>query len=363
MNRISVPLLFFMCLALVSCKKETAEPHTYTSLVYYENVLPTMGGCIDTSGNLITFSIPFLETASFGSNVLIPARIFKVTGINTAVTISDFGNSNFAGFAYTGYEVNGAGGFITNYSKVSLACTENGKLYASCNSNNGNKIYRISNGGVVANYTIDGLTSLTSFGNNLFAITSPLYNNTNDNVIQQPVIYKIDSSGSMSVYFTFPDNIGFNTMGGASCNGQKCYPFDFVVDIEMSSDSSLFIASAFDSKIYKLDKNKNLTVYNQDIFCPVSIDIDKFNRLFVVSAPMYSPNNEMTRPYQIHITAQPNHSTMLYEASLSSEMADMTYFFSQNLNIRGEASYTINVDSFNRIFVEDYYEKKIYLIQ
>lgn len=356
-----------------SCKKENkitnntpSSPHVYSSSTYVNNLSAVMGGCLDSNGYLVSFTLPLMQSSSFGSNALISGKIIKNKAPFSDSTLIDFQNTPFSFGSLYSNTINNINGWTPRWARVSLAYTKKGALFMASNNNNGNRLCQISNGNSYQYHVIDGLTAITSLNNDIYAISTPIYNQSLNNILTQATIYKVDSIGNLSTYYTFPSNIIFNSNCGYGSGVQKNYPLDVLIDIKARKDSSIFIVSGYDNIIYKLDKNKNLSVYCQNIFCPVSIDFDQNNQMYVVSAPKYSTdvnqNSIMTKPIQVYKITN-NNQNIIYESGLSNYTGCLYNKLGTDQSMISDANIKLIVKSEYNIFLENPYEGKILLLQ
>ena len=211
-------LLLFsvIIIALNSCNNENKNdsPYVYTNRVIADNLPPVMGGCIDTSGSLLTFNLPLLELAGFQSNILMPAKILKIDKYENITPVFDFMDNTFSNGSWTADSFANYYAWIPEGVRVNLVEDKRGKIYVSCNINN--SISVIQNNSNIYIHTIEAVTSITSNGKKgIYAISAPSY--TGDypyTLLNPPTIYEIDSSDNKSVFYVFPGNLIYSNNCG-----------------------------------------------------------------------------------------------------------------------------------------------------
>jgi hypothetical protein len=369
-------IFIFSFLLFISCKKdkktsqpsEQAVPHVYSSSTYLSNLPPMFGGCIDKYGYLTTFHIPLLQSSAFGANALISARILKLKAQGNDSIIVNFTNAWFNSNMFFNTTVNNINGWLPGAIRASLAYTKNTELFVAYNKSYNNTIYHVTNGQCSPYIYINALTAMCSFGNSLYAMSTPMYNSGNS-LTQQASIYQIDSTGALSTYFTFPPNITFKNNCGTTSSGSFFLPIDILIDIKMGTDSSLYVAAGYDNVIYKIDKNKILTKHIETIFCPISIDIDDKQRLFVASAPGFTTttnqsNYSMYKPMQVHEVVNSTNNRLIYEGALSNWSGNGCLINTLDDKwVAGDCNANISINKKGQIFLEDPLERKIFLIE
>ncbi len=146
----------------------------------------------------------------------------------------------------------------------------------------------------------------TNFGGELFAITSPRYENSE--IILPPIIWKLNEFNEPEKIFEFPLNYKYD--GAGYGNG---YPSSVKYDLAFDKDDNLYIAMPYSEKIFILDTNNNLDIFNENIFCPSSIVITENNFKYIVSSPAYSEKWQKIKPLQIILIDEQGHTEIIEE--------------------------------------------------
>ena len=145
------------------------------------------------------------------------------------------------------------------------------------------------------------------------------------------------------------------------------YPIDVLVDMKFGNDSSLYIACGYDNVIYKLDKNKNLSRFIENIFCPVSIDFDNKGQMFIVSAPKYEQDSSsqffISKPVEVYLLSTDGSLSVIYSGNKIGQGGCLTDDIIPGQFMVSDANFNINVTSTGSIFLENPLEKNIILIQ
>ena len=318
-------LLISIITGLVACKKDInnsqtqtqtqSGPHVYTSSVILKDVPTVMGGCLDTSGHFLTFQQSLVDSPIYNCNVLISARVLQLNPDSVAF---DFGSEKFFGSSMTSLNAGTKYGWTEIDERYSLACTKSGDLFLA--ENGANDIRWLHYGQSSTYQNMENVFNLTTLGNNLYAITGPSLDR-NGVLVLQPQVFVSSFTSIADLYYTFPLSEHFTSFGYYD-GFFNDFPIDMAIDMKMAADSSLYIAFAYDNVIYKLDKNKILTKYIVDIFCPASIDFDNSGKLFVLSGPMFhedaSYNCTMTKPLEIYSVDSPGKYNKIYSGNLTS---------------------------------------------
>lgn len=366
--KVCVLLFAIVLIATSACKKEKQEdiistPHNYSSSIYRSGIPSPMGGCLDSNENLLTFHLPLLANTTYPYPVSIPAEILLFNN-NVDSLIINFGTRAFSSGHFGSDTINSIPGWTPRSNKVSLAYNKRGWLFMAHNRTN--EISLISGNMTVSYKTIYGLTAMTSYGNDLYAMSTNIYDG-NGLIIQDPIIHRIDSFGILEDYYDFPANIIFNHNCGTQGGSQAMYPIDVLVDMKFGNDSSLYIACGYDNVIYKLDKNKNLSRFIENIFCPVSIDFDNKGQMFIVSAPKYEQDSSsqffISKPVEVYLLSTDGSLSVIYSGNKIGQGGCLTDDIIPGQFMVSDANFNINVTSTGSIFLENPLEKNIILIQ
>jgi hypothetical protein len=214
---------------------------------------------------------------------------------------------------------------------------------------------------------INALTAITSNRKKgIFAIRAPVYTGSYPYVLSTaPVVYEIDSLNIKRIYFIFPNNIVYRNNCGFYGSETAMYPADIIIDMA-ADDKNLYVCFGYDNVIYKLDKDKNLSVFIDDISNPESIAIDDFNRFFVVSGPEFRKVKdgyfEMTKPVEVILLDDSKRTTIYrgelknYGGCFSDDKVSGTFSVS-------DANYNISISSTGEIFLEDPLAGQVVLIK
>lgn len=338
---------------LFSCKKEDEapmvnEPHTYTGSVCASGYPPVISSCLDSLGQLLFFHVPLRQNSIFNSPVDISAKIMQLKGDLTTSIVKDLGQDPFNTSSYTNFTVGSQSGFVPTSCNVSIDMTSDGRLFL-CRSDL-EAVFLYGSGSFFQYQLLQGITSIEADKKTLYATVGPIYD-TAYNLVQWPRIYMIDSSGSMSLYFEFPSTYSFGASGLGGIVNNLIYPIGFAMEATSLSDGSLLVTFGSDNIIYKIDKNKNVSVFNAQISFPVSIDAAFSDEIFVVSPPQYDSNVTMIKPVEVYLLDQVGNKSLIYSGTNSGSVSS------------GLSHYSVSAASWNRIFLTNPREGNVVLIQ
>jgi hypothetical protein len=363
-------LLLFSVIIVVlnSCNNENKNdsPYVYTNSVIAGNLPPVMGGCIDTSGSLLTFNLPLLEDAGYQSNILVSAKILKIDKYENITPVFDFMDNTFSNGAWTSDTFANNNAWIPEGVQVNLVEDKKGKIYVSCNINS--SISVIQNNTNIYIQTIDAVTSITSNGKKgIYAISAPSY--TGDypyTLLNPPTIYEIDSFENKSEFFVFPRNLIYSNNCGYEGSINNMYPIDILIDMTTDMKGNIYVCFGYDNVIYKIDKNKELTTFLDNIHCPVSLAFDRSNNLYVVSAPEFAKNDqnifEMTKPVEVFVKSKSDQK-LIYQGKLKNYGGCLLDSKNSGVYSISGANYNISVTQYYDIFLEDPLEGQVILIK
>jgi len=351
----------------MSCQKKSPVEHNYLSTVIATDLPPIMGSCIDSTGALLVFSLPLLNDNFYST--LLSAKIIRFTNLGSNKTIHDYGEKTFSNGAWTKDTYAGVTGWIPNNVKVNLVQNNLGQIYISYN--NGYHIDKLSNFSIsTACYLNKIIAMSTNKNDGVFAIASPGYTGEYPfEISQAPIIYEVYNMNHNSLYFTFPDNINYQSTCGYSGSSTLMFPTDINIDMAVDTKKNIFINFGYDNIIYKLDTNKNLTTYINDIFFPVSIAFDRFDRLFIVSAPKFEKNANdlftMVKPVEIFLNKSATENKKIYEGKLETEEIGGCWYYDEIFDglLLNERMYDISINYNNDIFLLDNNKGEIILIR
>jgi hypothetical protein len=357
-NTMRLHFVFYLLLIITftACKKEDDSSHTYSSRVILNNLPPIMGGCLDSDGSLITFSLPLLSYAQLHSNVVLSAKIQKINQSGSKNTIFDFGEKTFSSSSWIYNTFAGYSAWIPDDARVNLVSKSDGGIYFSYNHEN--KISLIHNNSFTDLNSIERVVSMTSNRKDgIFAITAPCYMGDFPYTLKSPpVIYEIDSQNNKSIYFTFPENFVFYINCGYSGFTSALYPIDILIDMVVDSNNNLIVSFGYDNIIYKIDQSKELTTIVDNIHCPASIEVDNSDKLFVVSAPEfvqdYQGRFNLTKPVEVW-TFKNSEPTCIFRGEKNISEGCFTDSKIKGVYNINRANYNISINALNEIFLED----------
>lgn len=357
-------IISILLLSLFSCEKDDNSPHVYSGKVLVDNLPPVMGGCIDKQdGSLLTFNLPLLkETNPCNPEILYPAKVQKINSSGKKEIILELNNRCACANSLYKDTFANVYAWVPKDFKIDLASTENGDVFISYDYNN--TICKIIENGEQQVQSIERVTSITNNRNNgIYAISSPIYTGEDLNTIIPPVIYEIDDKNNKREYFKFPNNLVYET-GSSSGYSNKMYPTDIWIDIATDANGDIYVCIGNNNIIYKIDKDKNFSIYRDDIICPVSIAFDKNNKVYIVSADTYVKNGdtfEEHKPLEI-ITINSNIPEVIYEEK-GKARGGYKYVTTLGTYYTSNSNYNISINSKNKIFLENPLEGKIMIIE
>jgi hypothetical protein len=368
-------LILLISCSFLSCSKEIKpesqetpqSPRTYsTNSVLINNLPPIMGGYVDSNGSLMTFSLQLLGNDPLHNEIILSAKILKIDTTGESHPIYDFNDMTFSHGYFMQDSVAGYLGWLAEGIRVNMVSNNNEGIYFSSNCTGAINIIQYNS--INDLQYINAVISLTTNRKKgIFAITAPSYTGNYPYAISSPpAIYEIDSLNVKSVYFTFPDNIEFRNNCGYYGSETKMYPSDILIDMVSEGNGNLYVSFGYDNIIYKIDKDKKLSTIIDNIHNPVSVAIDNFNRLFVVSGPEFAKgsNNlfEMTKPVEVILI-----NNSVEETIYTGELKNFSGCFSDK-KINGiysvsDANYNISINPSGEIYLEDPLARQVILIK
>jgi hypothetical protein len=371
-----VASILLISILFVSCSKNVepglpghpGSPLIYSkkSVILKKDLPPVMGGDVTRDGSLYTFSLQVKGNDPSHQEVLLSAKVLSIDILGASQTKYDFNNVVFSHGSLIKDTIAGIPGWIATGIRANLVSSADGSIWFSSNCLGALSV--IQNNTLTDLEFINGLTSITSNRKKgIFAIRAPVYTGSYPYVLSTaPVVYEIDSLKMKGIYYIFPHEFVYRNNCGYYGSETGMYPADITIDMVADGNNNLYVCFGYDNVIYKLDKNRNLSVFIDDISNPESIAIDDFNRFFVVSGPEFRKVNaglfEMTKPVEV-IMIEDSKRTTIYSGELknyggcfSDDKVSGTFSVS-------DANYNISIVSSGEIFLEDPLARQVVLIK
>lgn len=368
--------ILLISILFVSCSKNVDPalpghqgfPRIYSkkSVIIKKNLPPVMGGYVTKDGSLNTFSIQVKGNDPSHQEILSSAKVLSIDTLGVSQTIYDFNNVVFSHGSLIKDTVGGIPGWIATGIRVNLVPNSDGSICFSSNCLGALSV--IQNNTLIDLELINALTSITSNRKKgIFAIRAPVYTGNYPYVLSTaPVIYEIDSLKMKNIYFIFPNNIVYRNNCGYYGSETGMYPADITIDIVADGNNNLYVCFGYDNVIYKIDKDKKLSVFIDDISNPVSIAIDDFNRFFVISGPEFRKVNdgpfEMTKPVEV-ILIENSKRTTIYKGELKNYGGCFSDDKNGGIFSVSDANYNISIGSDGVVFLEDPLARQVILIK
>ncbi len=355
-----------MLISLLGCnRKDIAGPVDSNMRVIAEDLPPVMGGDLDRLGNLLTFSLPLLGNDQY-NDIIVTAKLNKISNKGDLQQVYSFNKNHFSFGTWSRDTIANASGWIPGGTHIDLVQKNNNELIMSYNRDD--KLFIYSNNTLSSIQAVKGIESITknSKGELLF-ITSPIYkkNDSDYSLTSPPIIYKLDSSNSISEFYRFPMSSNYGYSGLAGSQGEL-YPIDILINIATDKKDNIYICFGYENTIYKLDSNNTLSTYRNDIYCPTSIAFDQENNPFISSGPQFSKYEinkyKIAKPLEI-IKIASNKKEILF--SKNDMMSKGGYIPDENNNSYKlpDAKFNIVINHMNEIFLEDPTKGDITLIK
>jgi hypothetical protein len=273
---------------LSSCRKDCIDaPRNYTSSsIISSSDLHFGGGCVDAEGNLIVFSPPTFEKLSNGIGNFIRQPSFKKFSSN-GMLLQEYllpaVKWHYAQGSHTWDTINGVIEAWDPTVKVTLAISKQGNIINS-NSMNGliSSYANGSNNGIVQLQRASGIS--VDANDVIFVLLSAVYNQDRS-LKSPPEIWKINSDGSTTPFYTFPSHYDY-PVGNMWGNGQDFFPSEKPDDIHIGKDDFVYVAMCSAGKTFRISKSGQMEELTNDIPAPVSITTDKFSNIFIASSAL-----------------------------------------------------------------------------
>jgi hypothetical protein len=364
-----ISALFVSCSKSVdpALSEQQGSPRDYSkkSVIIKKDLPHVMGGYVTREGSLNTFVMPVEGDDQVHREILSSAKILSIDKDGLSSTIYDFSDVVFSHGLYIKDTIGGISGWIATGIRVNLVSNTDGSIWFASNCLGGLSVIR--NNALVDPEFINGLTSITSNRKKgIFAIRAPVYTGAYPYVLSTaPVVYEIDSLKMKRIYFIFPNNIIYRNSCGYYGSETAMYPSDIIIDM-VADDNNLYVCFGYDNVIYKIDKDRKLSVFIDDISNPASIAIDNFSRFFVVSGPEFRKVSEglfeMTKPVEV-ILIDDSKRTTIYRGELKNYGGCFSDGKVSGTFSVSDANYNISISSTGEVFLEDPLEGQIVLIK
>jgi hypothetical protein len=357
MKKVNKLFIIGMLFSLVQCKDDdliSPESHKYTSEIIIENTPPLLGGFTDSIGNLVSFNLPLVVDGS----TYLSAKVSQYGESGAGQNLYNFNSKNFFYGTWSYDTFSNIYGAIPGGAIVDLASRGNNQFVLSYIRDS--RLYMYSNGGMKYVDAINGITSIaTNSTNELFVIKAPSY--TRDGTLSTPpTLYKLDSSNNVVEYFKFSASSEY-VHGGQI----DSFPTDIRINLSFDKKDNLYICFGLDGVIYKLDNAKNLSVFRDDIFCPISLAFSKGNTPFVVSGPKFqkpSDDYELTKPVEV-LKLSDTRDEVIYQIDNFKSVSGLSQIKNSLDYTNSGAHYNITTNHLDEIYLEDPVNCKIILIK
>jgi hypothetical protein len=336
------------------------------SVILKKDLPPVMGGDVAGDGSLYTFSLQVKGNDPAHKEILLSAKILSIDILGASQTKYDFGNVVFSLGSLIKDSIGGIPGWIATGIRANLVSNTDGSIWFS--SNCLGALSMIQNNTLTDLELINGLTSITSNRKKgIFAIRAPVYTGSYPYVLSTaPVVYEIDSLKMKGIYYIFPNEFVYRHNCGYYGSETGMYPADITIDMVADGNNNLYVCFGYDNVIYKLDKDRKLSVFIDDISNPASIAIDYFNRFFVVSGPEFRKVSDglyaMIRPVEV-IMIENSKRTTIYTGELKDHGGCFSDDKVSGIFSVSDANYNISIGSTGEIFLEDPVERQVVLIK
>lgn len=354
--------LIILILIIAGCSKDKGADRNYTaSSVIATSDLLLGGGCVDPNGNFIVFSPPTFEKTPIGVGNFIRKPSLKKFTFNGQL-IEEYLlpeiKSEYNRGSYTWDTINGVIEAWDPSVKVTLAVNKSGR---TINSNSLSELVSIYYNGNNNGITQSARNSAIAIDANdtIFVLSSAIYRSDRTLAVP-PVIFKIDTNGSMTNFFTFPSYYSY-PVGNMRGSGLNCYPMDRPDDIFIGEDGYVYVAMGASDKTFRISKSGELEELTNDIAAPVSIATDKFGNIFIASSQLIdSVHHHIVKPIEVIEIKVDQSRNVIYRGSTDEKYRGHLTNSSQAGKWLGISS-TLDVSvSFNGdVFLVDPFERKI----
>lgn len=283
--------LFVLLSVLMACRKDEIEdPRNYSaSSVVVSDDLPLGGCCVDADGNLIVFSPPTFQKASFGIGDFIRLPSLKKYN-GSGQLLHEYSLPAVKSQYYRGYStwdtIDGTVQAWVPDLKITLAIDKNDEIIIS--NTNSRFISSYSNGTndlIVQSNRISAIS--VDANDTIFALMTATYNYDQDwSLKTPPEIWKVLPDGSTIPFYVFPSHYDY-PVGRMWGDGQDFFPSDKPDDISIGKDGWVYVALGFSNRTFRISKAGAMEEITDDIPLPISIATDKFGNIFIASAPLF----------------------------------------------------------------------------
>lgn len=367
--------------SLLSCSQKSDQvepklPVQYTSRKLVKAFFPAQGGYVE-GNDLITFVSPFFA-ADDVHNPLIKPALYKVTAEGAIRSQHTLEREKFNSMtaAFTPATRAGSNGYHPLGIKVHLVKTSGGEIFASNKSDATLSVTKVLPDGAPCNIALNGVIALTlAAGDTMYALTSQTYYSVprtgtapTFELLKPMVIWKIAPDCSISEYYRFPASFTHYSGGGKTgTSSNEWTPMENEADMCVTQRGDLLISLMLSGKVYKLSKDKTLTEFITTIESPSGITTDRYDNVYVVSAPTTRQLNlgefEITKPAQIYRIVN-QQQEMIYQGESNRPFIKSHYYVPELKKwYSSDMSYNINVTQDLKIFLEDYAGGEITLLK
>jgi hypothetical protein len=181
-------------------------------------------------------------------------------------------------------------------------------------------------------------------------------------------IWRIGPDCSISEYYRFPVSFTYFVGGGYTGSPtNEWLPTENEADMCVTQNGDILISLMLSENVYRLTKNKILEEFITTIDSPSGITTDKYDNVYVVSAPSIRATSfntfETTKPVQIYrvIKQQPE---IIYQGELDQPYAESHYYVPELKRwYTTDMQYNINVTQDLKVYLEDYIGGEIIVLQ
>jgi hypothetical protein len=335
-------------LAISACSKDDMKTQ-FSSRVIVENLPPVMGGFIGKNNELITFTLPILENHTGVAVYLKHGKVLSVNDKGQTTTLYTF-NQSFTTGSYSLANYAGVEGYIASDAFVSLAMFKNEIISAHSKRST---IRSIENQASREFMSLQNVMRITNdFKGNLYFLTSPI-NPSGQGFLIPPKILQLDLNENLTEKFEFPfSNFEYNC--GISGWENNMTPSDINFDIIALSENDFFVSLGYDHSIHQISNNQIINTINH-IINPVSIDLDQFGRLFVLSAPTFKRNTEnnieVYKPLEVFIVEN-GITTKIFSDSKAKNGGCIKEYY-DNIYLSSRTNYSLRINDKNQVFIQD----------